>query len=234
MSEWAAKRFWTSVDVANTDAGWGVTLDGRGVRTPAKSALVLPTEALARAVASEWEAQEDVIDPGTMPYTRMANSAIDKVTSQFDDVVAYVAAYGETDLLCYRSDGPDGLVRRQTEIWDPILDWAEATYGARLAVTAGVMPVAQDPVALERLKNAVADHSAFQLAALHDLVALSGSLILGLAAARNLKKPEHLFKVSRLDEDHQIQQWGEDEEAAANAEKRRKDFLHAADFFQIA
>lgn len=234
MSEWAAKRFWENAGFEARDGGWHVTLDGRGVKTPARAPLVLPTEALARAVADEWAAQGEVIDPSAMPYTRTANSALDKVAVQFDEVADYLAAYGETDLLCYRADAPANLTKRQADAWDPLLSWAHDSLGAQLNVASGVMPVAQDGETLSRLRSAVRDHSVFELAALHDLVALSGSLIIGLAASRRIEPPESLFAISRIDETFQEEQWGEDSEAAEAKEKKLADFVHAADFFRIA
>jgi len=134
MSIWVPKRFWKEATVEREAQGFGVRLDGRGVKTPAKTALILPSRALAEAVAAEWDAQEEKIDPTTMPVTRAANAALDKVRAQFDEVAGLIAAYGETDLLCYRADAPQELADRQAEAWDPLLDWAEAALGeGRLA-----------------------------------------------------------------------------------------------------
>ena len=156
MSGWAPKRFWTSAEVAEAPGGFAVTLDGRQVKTPAKAPLVVPSRALAEAIAREWQAQDEKIDPATMPVTRGANAAIDKVRSQHAEVAALIADYGGTDLLCYRAEAPRELVARQSEHWDPLLDWAEAALGARLAVTQGVVPVAQPEAALAALGARVA------------------------------------------------------------------------------
>ena len=131
MSEWALKKFWKKAEVVTEANGFTVTLDGRGVRTPAKARLVVPTEALAREIANEWQAQEDRVNPATMPFARMANSALDKVASQHAEVADMLAAYGDSDLLCYRAEAPEGLAERQRAAWDPLLDWAAATLGAR-------------------------------------------------------------------------------------------------------
>ena len=168
-----------------------------------------------------------------MPCTRAANSAIDKVAPQFAEVVGIVAAYGGTDLLCYRATGPEALVERQGAGWDPLLDWAETALGARLCPTAGVMHVAQNAVALERLDARVAAMSPFALAAFHDLVALSGSLVLAFAVIEGRLDAEAAWRLSRIDEDWQIEQWGEDEEAAALTETRHQAFLQAARFFAL-
>lgn len=233
MGEWAMKRFWKQTGVAKTEAGWTVTLDGRPLRTPAKAPFAVPTRAYAEACAAEWEAQTEAVKPETMPLTRSANAAIDKVAQQFDEVAALLAAYGETDLLCYRAEGPERLAGRQAEAWDPLLDWAAATLGARLVPTAGIVHRPQDRAALDRLGAAVRAFDPYALAAFHDLVALSGSLVIGFAAARGLAAPEELWTVSRIDEDWQAEQWGLDEEAAEQAAHKREAFLKAAHIFSL-
>lgn len=234
MTGWAAKRFWAGVSVAAVAGGHQVLLDTRPLRTPAKRPLILPSRAMAEAIAAEWQAVDGIVRPALMPVTRSANSALDKVTRQFDEVVAVVAAYGGTDLLCYRASAPEALAAAQARAWDPLLGWAERTYGARLVATAGVMAVVQPAAALARLEAAVRASSPFQLTALHDLVALSGSLVLGLAATTGEFDPEKLWRLSRFDEDWQAGQWGEDEEASAIAEGRRRDFLHARHFWELS
>lgn len=233
MSGWKAKRFWKEATVEEVEGGWTVRLDARPVKTPAKAPLVLPTRALAEAVADEWEAQQGEVRPDTMPFTRAANSAIDKVAPQRAEVVAIIAAYGNSDLLCYRATGPQVLCDRQARAWDPLLDWAADTLGARLVATAGVMHIAQDQAALDRLTARVAAMTPFQVAAFHDLVALSGSLVLALAVVDGQINPQSAWELSRLDETWQIEQWGEDGEAAAAAEVRRAAFHQAARFFGL-
>lgn len=233
MTGWAAKRFWTEVTVVTEAGGWGIRLDARPLRTPGKSLLVLPNPDLAEAVAGEWRAQEGRIDPRAMPWTRMSNSAIEKVAPVHAEVAEMVAAYGGSDLLCYRAEAPAELRLRQAE-WDPLLDWAAESFGARLRPTAGVMPVAQNPAALARLGAEVHALSTFALAAFHDLVALSGSLVLGLAVARDRLAPAEAWRLSRLDEDWQAEQWGVDEEAAEAAARRRADFHFAKAYFDRA
>ena len=220
MTEWAAKRFWKMTEVAEVDGGYEIRLDGRPVRTPFKNALHLPTRALAELLAEEWEAQSSTIDPNTMPATRTANSAIEKVAPQRDAVIEHLASYGETDLLCYRADSPEGLAARQSEVWDPWLAWAKGTYQADLAITRGILPVAQPKDAIHALTAPMRSMDPFALAAFHDLVSLPGSLVLGLAVAVDAAKPETIWQAARLDELWQIEQWGLDEEAeAVNAHK---------------
>ena len=234
MSEWAAKRFWTLTGLSATKDGYGVKLDGRVLRTPAKAPLILPTRALAEAVALEWDAQQGAIDPLSMPMTRSANSAIDKVTPQFDSVADIVAAYGGTDLLCYRAEGPDALVDRQAAAWDPLLAWARDALGVTLRVTRGVMHVDQPQDSLDRLVASVRKLNCWELTALHDLVALSGSLIIGLAAAEGQAPIGELWQISRIDEDWQEEQWGEDDEATEQAQLRQQSFIHAMHFLELA
>lgn len=231
MSGWARKRFWKSADVAEAEGGFAVELDGRMLRTPARAALVVPTRALAERIAAEWNMQQGTVRPETMPATRAANAALDKVRGQFDEVAQIVAAYGETDLLCYRAAAPAGLRAAQDAAWDPLLAWARERFGIELQVVTGVMPHPQPPAAIEALEVHVARFSPFELTALHDLVAMSGSLVIGLAATEAVDTAENLWILSRIDEDWQIAQWGEDAEAAALAAVRRQSFLHAADFF---
>lgn len=234
MSEWKQKRFWKEVSVEEEGAGFAIALDGRRVKTPAKAALVVPSRAMAEAIAAEWDAQEEGVDPLSMPFTRSANAAIDKVTHQFAEVADMLAEYGDSDLLCYRADEPAELVARQAETWDPILDWAADALGAQLKPRSGLMHEAQDPRVLARLRAKVHDFSAFQLAAFHDLVGLSGSLILGFAATQNLRPVEELWEISRLDERWQEEKWGIDDEARETEEVKKASFTHAYSFFGMS
>lgn len=233
MSGWAARRFWTEASAVPVTGGFAVHLDARPLRTPQKVALVLPTLSLAQAVAAEWQAQDTRIDPETMPFTRTANSAIDKVAPQFDAVAEMLSAYGQSDLLCYRAEGPAGLVARQTEAWDPLLDWARDALGAPLVATVGVMPVAQSPDCGAAFRAELGRQSPFQLAAFHDLVTLSGSLVLALAVTHQRMSAEAAWTLSRVDEEWQIALWGADEEAEMAAARKRAAFLHADRFYRL-
>ncbi|MCE8510048.1 ATPase [Ruegeria pomeroyi] len=234
MSDWKPKRFWKQAAVAEMAEGYTVELDGRQVRTPAKEPLLLPTRALAEAIAAEWNAQEKEVDPTSMPYTRTANAAIDKVRIQHGEVADMLAAYGDSDLLCYRADSPAELTERQAQTWDPVLDWAAETLGARLLPIQGVMHQPQPSGALETLTRRVHALNPFQLAAFHDLVSLSGSLVLGFAAALNWREADEIWQISRLDETWQEEQWGPDEEARALAALKRMAFLHAKAVYDIS
>ncbi len=233
MSAWKAKRFWTASAVVAVYGGWTVQLDGRAVKTPAKTLLVVPTEGLAQAIAAEWDAQQGEIKPDTMPYTRTANSAIDKVTVQFDDVATMLSAYGGSDHLCYRATGPEMLVARQAAGWDPLLAWAAQSLDLHLTVTAGIMHIAQPEAALARANALVARLNPFQLAAFHDLVALSGSLVIALAVIHGRLDPQAAWSLSRIDEDWQIEEWGADEEAAELTAIKHEAFLQAARFYGL-
>lgn len=232
MAGWnTAKRFWKETKVRETEAGFAIELDGRPVRTPAKTEVIVPTRALGDAIAQEWDAQQESIDPLSMPVTRCANSALDKVALQKAEVADMLADYGGTDLLCYRADSPEALVQRQAEIWDPILDWAAQTYDARLTPVSGVMFQSQDPAALARLKTEVHKLDNFELAAFHDLVCMSGSLVLGFAAIADFAPIGQLWEWSRLDESWQEEQWGVDEEAQEQAEIKKTAFNNAYLFY---
>ncbi len=232
MSDWAPKRFWTQARADACDGGYTVYLDNRTVRTPAKSAFVLPTRALAEAAAREWEAQQDYIDPNSMPITRMANSALDKVSVQHAEVADLLAAYGDSDLTCYRAEHPEALVARQAEGWDPLLDWVDEVFSARLIPRTGIMHRPQDPKALTRLAREVHALDPFKLAAFHDLVSLSGSLVIALALTRARLDAESAWALSRIDEDWQAEQWGDDEEAMEHTALKRQAFLDAVHFFR--
>ena len=234
MSEWGSKRFWSTVSVAAVPEGFSIRLDDRPVLTPAKRAFVLPTQAIARHVAAEWDAQEDQVDPATMPWTRSANAAIDKFETQRRDVVDHLAGYAGTDLLSYRAAEPVELVLRQKKTWDPLLDWVATRHGVRFEVTRGVMPIEQESACISRLARRMEPMSSFQLTGFYDLVTLSGSFVIALAAADGAFPVSVLWTASRLDENWQVEQWGEDVEAAGEAVRKMRAFRHAAELFRLA
>ncbi len=234
MSDWKPKRFWKESAVIEAEGGHTVELDGRRVKTPAKAALVLPTRDMAMAVAAEWDAQDKEVDPATMPFTRSANAAIDKVRVQHAEVADMLADYGDSDLLCYRASHPEALQARQAAAWDPALDWASEVLNARLSPVVGVVHQPQTKPALDALRDQVHALNAFQLAAFHDLVSLSGSLILGFATAKNWRSTEEIWSISQIDENWQIEQWGHDDEASAATEVKKAAFLHAKRFFDLS
>lgn len=232
MAEWKHKRFWSDVTVVEKDGGFTILLDERQVKTPAKTSLVVPTHALAELIAQEWAAQEGEVNPETMPMTRSANAALDKVTAQFDEVAALLAAYGESDLLCYRATAPEELIARQAAAWDPLLEWAQTDLGARLKSGHGVMYIDQDSASIAVLNKIVFAFTPFELTAFHDLVSMSGSLVLALAITQGHLTVADAWETSRVDENWQIEQWGEDDEAQEVADAKRQSFVHAFRFFE--
>ena len=233
MSEWKAKRFWKVADVDEAGAGFRVLLDGRPVRTPLKAPLACQRARWPRRSPANGTRRRDEIDPAAMPVTRSANAAIDKVTAQRAEVAAMLAGYGETDLLCHRAEAPEALRDQQNKAWDPVLDWAAARFDAPLNVVSGVLPAAQPEVSLANLSKAVHAYAPFSLTALHDLVTLSGSLVLGLSVAEGETRPETAWELSRIDENWQVSQWGADAEAEKMAAHKRAAFLHAARFLGL-
>jgi len=227
------KRFWSEVSVEAGGGGFAIRLDRRPLRTPAKASCLLPTRALAEAVAAEWAVVEGVVDPAAMPLTRAANSAIDRVVPECEAVAAMIAAYGEADLICYRAPHPQALARRQADAWNPLLAWAGEALGADLVAAEGVVHVAQPAESLARLDAAVRTHGPWELTALHDLVSISGSLVIGLAVSHGRLDVATAWPLSRIDEDWQIEEWGEDAEATALAERRRADFANAARLLEL-
>jgi len=210
------KRFYETVAMEEVAEGatFRVCLDARPIKTPGRQELILPSRSLADAIAEEWREQKEKVVPATMPLTRLAGGAIDRVASQRTMVVDEIAAYSETDMLCYRADQPVALVKRQHETWQPILDWAEQRYRAKLTVTVGVVPVAQPPDTLDAIKHAVAAQDDMRLSALHAVTHAAGSVILGMALIEGRLDATAVVTASQLDEQVQSEQWGEDTEAA--------------------
>lgn len=218
------KRFYKSAEVGERESGFAVLLDGRPIRTPGKRELVVPARDLAAAIAAEWEAQDQLIDPGTMPLTRLVNSALDAVGERRREVADDVAAFAGSDLLCYRAEAPDGLVRRQAEAWNPVLAWARRELGAEFVLRAGLMPIAQPPEALEAVRRTLSDADPLALAALHVLTTLSGSALLAIAHWKGELSADEAWRAATVDETWQREQWGRDAEAEAHAALRRAEF----------
>ena len=228
MSFLRKKRFWSDVAVVGSTGGFVIHLDGRGVKTPAKHDLNVPTRAAAELIAAEWAAVEGEIDPAFMPATLWANVAIDRVGEKHGEVVDILAAYGATDLLCYRATHPEVLVKRQAAVWDAPLAWASAAFGAPLNVTQGIIPVDQPNQSVANLRLEVARMEPFTLSAFHDLVHISGSLVLSLAIFHKEMDAESVWDAAQVDEIWQSEFWGADEDAVAAAAKKRASFVFAA------
>jgi chaperone required for assembly of F1-ATPase len=225
------KRFYKSVSVGGGNA---VLLDGRTLKTPRGAALDLPSRTLAEAIAEEWRAQGDEIDPQSMPLTKLVNTAIDGVTPRRDELIAEIAAFAKHDHLCYRTDTPAELVRRQSEAWDPLLDWAAERYGAPLVSAKGITSVVQPETSIAALRKAVEALDPFALSAVHVIASICSSLVLGLAVIDKRISAEQAFALSQIDERFQAEKWGLDSEAEARAKRLEQELVTAARFLDLS
>lgn len=224
------KRFYTDVTVSDG----AILLDGRAVKTPERASLAIPFPALAEAIADEWRAQGDAIDPRSMPMTGLANAAIDRVAPDPQAFARPLARYAETDLLCYRAESPPELIAEEESAWDPLLDWARGRYDVHLVTTSGIIHTAQPAATVARLGEALAARSIFALAAMAPLVTIGGSLITALAISEGHIAPDAAFDATHVDELWQARMWGEDALATATRENHRRDFLNAARLLTLA
>ncbi|WP_116091916.1 ATP12 family chaperone protein [Sphingomonas crusticola] len=223
------KRFYSEVTIADG----AILLDGRPVKTPARAALIIPYPTLAAAAAAEWRAQGEEIDPRSMPLTGLSNAAIDRIAPDPTAFARTLAAYGGSDLLCYRADAPPELVARQAELWDPMLDWARARYDVHFVVTTGIIHAPQPPATVQRLSEALAARDAFGLAAMAPLITIGGSLVTALALSEAAVEADAAFDLTHLDEIWQAARWGEDQLALETRAARRRDFLAAAQLLRL-
>jgi chaperone required for assembly of F1-ATPase len=221
------KRFYAHAGVVEAPAGFAVTLDDKPIRTPSGQALVAPNRQIAEDIAGEWEAQQEFIDPLTMPLTRLANSVVDAVVDRVDAVTEDVAKYFGSDLLFYRAGYPEALVAREAEHWDPVLFWAADALGAHFILTEGIVHVRQPDAAIAAARAALPS-DAWSIAALHVITALTGSALLALALLRGVLDRDQVWKAAHVDEDWNIEKWGVDEEVAARRAARLVDFRAAA------
>jgi chaperone required for assembly of F1-ATPase len=227
------KRFWKQAEVVEANGGFGIALDGRRLKSPGRIDLAIPTRPLAEAIATEWRDCGDSIDPREMPLTGLANAAIERVGADRQTFAAGLACYAESDLLCYRAEGPEALVSRQAESWDALLSWARRRYDVDFATCSGVMHVAQPAETVRKLEHAVASLDDFQLAGLSPLVTIGGSLIAALAVLEEMIPAEDAWEAVSLDERWQLEQWGDDSEARAALDARWRDFMAAARFLEL-
>jgi chaperone required for assembly of F1-ATPase len=224
------KRFYKEAKIVAAGDAFGVQLDGKPLLTPGKRELRVPGRALAEAIAAEWQGQGITVKPIDLPLTRLVSTALDRVEPRRAEVVAEIAKYATTDLLCYRADEPRELIERQAQIWQPLLDWAEARFAAPLAVTQGILPVAQDPATLTAVERAIAAHDSLLLVALHVATTACGSVVLGLALLAERLSTEEAFAAAALDESFQIERWGEDAEQTQRRAALKEDIALAARF----
>jgi chaperone required for assembly of F1-ATPase len=223
------RRFYKEVSVGERDGTFEVLLDGKPAKSPARKVLAMPLRTLAEAVAAEWAAQGEAIDPGTMPLTRLANVALDRVAAEMDAVAAEIAKYAGSDLLCYRAEEPAALAARQAALWDPVLEWARDRLGAEFVRGEGVRHVQQPPAALAAMRAEIASASSpFALAALASATALTGSALLALALAHGKLSADGAWAAAHVDEDWNTAQWGEDAEARQRRDASRAEFGAAA------
>ena len=227
------KRFWRNAQVAEQEGGFAINLDGKPVCTPGKRMLVVPSRTLADAIAGEWNAQGDTVEPSEMPLTRLANSASDAVTSRRTQVIDAITRYGATDLICYRATDPPELVQRQSEQWQPLVDWIANELGIQLEIASGVIPVAQSQLTINGFRAAVSAFDDFPLTGLHGVTAGCGSLVIALALADGHLDAEAAWTTSQLDEIFQIERWGEDAEAADQRARLRADIEAASRFMML-
>ncbi len=227
------KRFWKIAEAAQDGRAWGVELDGKPLRTPARAPLQVPTQALALAIAEEWNAAPEQFEPGSMPLTGLANAALDRVGPDPDAFARSLAEYGESDLTCYRAEGPRGLVASQEQAWDPLLAWARRRFDVDMRTTCGIVHVPQTRGTTDRLAHAVAALDPLRLAGLSPLVTIGGSLVAALAVLEDALAPEQAWDAVSIDERWQIEKWGANPEAEAAMANRERDFLAAARFLDL-
>src|SRR6266702_6288237 len=221
------KRFYTSAGVAEADGGFAVTLDGKPIRTPSGRHVVAPNRAIAEAIAAEWNAQVETINPLTMPLTRFANSVGEGVVDRVDVVADDVAKYLGTDLLFYRAGHPEALVAKEAAHWDPVLYWAANELGAHFILAEGIVHVAQPEPAI-RAARATFPVDPWSIAALHVVTTLTGSALLALALFHGVLDADQVWAAAHVDEDWNAEKWGVDEEVAARRAARLVDFEAAS------
>ena len=229
------KRFYKDTGVEEGEDGFRVLLDGKPMRTPAKAILVVPTRALADAIAAEWAAvpEKAEINAAHLPLTRLAATGIDRVVARRAEVIADTAKYAGSDLLCYRATAPDSLVKLQQELWQPLLDWAVERHGARLVTADGIGFVDQPEEAKARLGAAVSAHGDLALSALYNLTHTAGSVVIGLAVSEGRLDAAGAFAAAQMDELYQVDRWGDDPIAEKQREGVRRDIEAAARFLSL-
>src|SRR5882757_3234805 len=203
------KRFYAQAGVAETPKGFGITLDGKPIRTPSRRPLAAPTRGIAEAIAAEWDAQKETIDPTTMPLTRLANSVIDAVASRVEAVADDIAKYFQSDMLFYRAGHPEALVANESEHWDPVLFWAADTLGAHFILAEGIVHVRQPDQAVAAARAAL-PADPWSIAALHVVTTLTGSALLALALKHEVLDADQVWAAAHVDEDWNGEKWGVD------------------------
>ena len=227
------KKFWKNAEPVREEGGWGVQLDGKAVRTPARQPLVVPSENLAQAIVTEWNDVEEKVEPAAMPLTGLANAALDRVEPDRQAFAAGLAKYGEGDLACYRAETPRELRDRQESRWDELLAWARRRFDVDFRTTCGITHVEQPPATVQQLAHAVKALDVFRLAGLSPLVTIGGSLVAALAVLEGALTADQAWQAVTIDEQWQLEQWGSDTEAETALANRRRDFMAAASFLKL-
>lgn len=230
----AMKRFYNRVTAEEEGGGYSVFLDGRVIKTPAKAHLRLPTRALAEAIAGEWDAQSEKIDPANMPLMQAAATVIDRVTPQREKVIDEIASYGGTDLVCYRASHPPSLVEKQSAAWDPMLAWINKRHQVSLHVVEGIMHIQQPEESLAKMRALVSGQQDMTLAPLYNMTSLCGSLVIALAVLDGRITAEDAFEISEIDETHTMEFWGSDAEAVKRRKNNKESLAASARFLQLS
>jgi chaperone required for assembly of F1-ATPase len=228
-----AKRFYKHAETTQSDDAYGVALDGRAVRTPAGAELQLPNQSLADAICAEWQAQGDKIEPNSMPLMQLACTTIDRVIPNRADIITEIAGYAASDLLCYRSEGPEDLVERQAQTWQPLLDWSQAVFAAPLVIATGIVHISQPSSSLDAFLDVLTGLDDWELTAAAQMTQIMGSLVLALAVTHQHLTWQEAFKASVLDELFQAERWGEDREAVQKQAAAKQEIRWAATFHQL-
>jgi chaperone required for assembly of F1-ATPase len=224
------KRFYKSVEVSES---FGILLDGRSIKTPLKKPFVMPNRALADAVADEWRAQVEFINPALMPVTKLANTAIDRATTERIGVIDEIVKYAGNDMVCYWADRPPELVTYQRENWQPILDWAATTFGTAPKTANGIAHVEQPETLLSAVKKNIETLDPWQLTACYLMTTLIGSTLIAMMHQQNALSADATWRAANVEEDYQISQWGEDWEAKIRRESRQNDFNGLVHFLEL-
>lgn len=218
------KRFYERAEHVEVEGGFAIHLDGRPVKTPGKATLLLPTAELGAAVAAEWAAQEKEINPAKMPLTRISNSAQDAVSARYDDVADEITKFAGNDALCYRADDPERLVSKQRDLWDPVVDWAGRLLDGRFVLIEGIIHAAQPEALLRAYRARIGAETPLHLAALHTMTSITGSALLALAIKEGYLSADEVWAAAHVEEDFNIERWGEDAEAVQIRAYKRTEF----------
>ena len=225
------KRFYKVVSISEERTGYWVRLDGKPIRSPQKKIIECNNLTLANKLLEEWESHVEYIDYVNMPITRILNVAFDRVSENHISVVETVGSYATSDLLCYRANGPEKLVIRQHEYWDPILEWGQQTFKLNFNVTDSILPVEQPESTILKIKEVLRKYNPIQLAAIHTVTTISSSVLIALALENEAFERETIWNAINVDEDWNIEHWGEDEELILSRKIKRQDFLAVSQIF---